>query len=122
MHSYVASGKDFRSECSLKVEGASDVEAFHAAKRRLPVVTKLERIEDDGTLTTCSGLPFDDLQTEVRSPDDMRLEQGVIAEKKSRMGRLILMLVLVIILGKGMNMCASQMSPPRVNQGDGTPP
>lgn len=76
MPDYITNGKDVEGECSIKVSAFTDLEALHAAKRKIPVVSSLERIEPDGSLWQCRGLPFDDLHQDVHSPDERHRLHG----------------------------------------------
>src|SRR5262249_34845363 len=85
MAEYIASGKDRFAEGSVKVTADSDAEALAAARKKLPVITGLERVEADGSLSRITGLAFDSpntvLESEVQKHEDrsaqVRRGQGI---------------------------------------------
>jgi len=110
MFTYIASGKDAHHECSVKVFGETDEEAFRDAKSAIPVVSKLERIEPDGTLTPITGLPYDDLNTvEAEDPEVVRAEKAKVASDHVRKLKILGMFFLAFIL---LQQCMRLMLPP----------
>lgn len=104
MATYIASGKNVHHECSMKVFGETDEEAFRDAKSALPVVSKLERIEEDGTLTPVMGLPYDDLnRSEVVDPQVAEKEK---AKTRNSFRREIEITIAVVLAIAGMEACS----------------
>ncbi len=112
MPDYIASGKDAHSESSIKVTAFTNIEAFQAAKRQLPIVSKLERIEPDGTFTPVTGLPFDDIRTEIRSLNDLHDEAGSRQRAHAIPDWLKLTIFVVVLIGTATRLlqCAAALS------------
>jgi hypothetical protein len=109
---YIASGKDVHHECSMKVFGETDEEAFRDAKSALPVVSNLERIEEDGTLTPVTGLPYDDLNcSEVVDPQEVAKEKFKIRLAWRRELEITVVVVLTLIALEACNHWMFRASP-----------
>ena len=83
MPDYVASGKDACCELSFKVTADDDLTAFVMAKARMPIVSKLERIQPDGELLEIAEIPLDDIPTELVSAEVARLEESRVARESA---------------------------------------
>jgi hypothetical protein len=105
MPEYIASGKDLYADVSVKVEAASASEALAAAKQRIPIITALERIEPDGSLTPQTDVPFDSPAKELRSASEAAREQAVAVQRTDRTRRFLLAMFCVVVGGGFLVMC-----------------
>jgi len=105
MPEYIASGKDRFAESSVKVSADSDAAALFAARQKLPVITGLERIETNGTLTPVTGLTFDSPHTILESESETHDQRSAPIKRRERFRRGIAYLFVFFGACIGMEYC-----------------